>query len=175
VTFWAAVAAQRRAKMRSGRAEFRNGFIRGDMAPPFSRYAASRSDGERGISLPQPFDSRQLVDFPICAIGIICSKRATGYLKSGGIAVRPPGGWGRLSPAKQANNPTTDAEPDSKPCQGGDHRLRRTSRRAGRRSRSVPPSFSRAATKASNASSENCAAVAGSPRCDPHHGRRRLW
>jgi len=39
---------------------------------------------------------------------------ATGYLKAAGIAVRPPGGWGRLLPAKPANNPTTD--PDSKPA-----------------------------------------------------------
>ena len=28
---------------------------------------------------------------------------AAGYLKAAGIAVRPPGGWGRLSPAKPAN------------------------------------------------------------------------
>jgi transposase len=41
---------------------------------------------------------------------------ATGYLKAAGIAVRPPGGWGRLPPAKPANNPTTDPEPDSKPA-----------------------------------------------------------
>jgi transposase len=39
---------------------------------------------------------------------------ATGYLKAAGIAVRPPGGWGRLPPANPANNPTTD--PDSKPA-----------------------------------------------------------
>jgi transposase len=39
---------------------------------------------------------------------------ATGYLKAAGIAVRPPGGWGKLPPAKPANNPTTD--PDSKPA-----------------------------------------------------------
>jgi hypothetical protein len=38
---------------------------------------------------------------------------ATGYLKAAGIAVRPPGGWGKLPPAKPANNQTTD--PDSKP------------------------------------------------------------
>jgi transposase len=41
---------------------------------------------------------------------------ATGYLKAAGIAVRPPGGWGKLPPAKPANNPTTDPEPDSKPA-----------------------------------------------------------
>jgi transposase len=41
---------------------------------------------------------------------------ATGYLKTAGIAVRPPGGWGKLPPAKPANNPTTDSEPDSKPA-----------------------------------------------------------
>ncbi len=41
---------------------------------------------------------------------------ATGYLKAAGIAVRPPGGWGRLPPAKPANNPTTDPESDSKPA-----------------------------------------------------------
>lgn len=41
---------------------------------------------------------------------------ATGYLKAAGIAVRPPGGWGKLPPAKPANNPTTDSEPDSKPA-----------------------------------------------------------
>ena len=41
---------------------------------------------------------------------------ATGYLKAAGIAVRPPGGWGRLPPTKPANNPTTDPESDSKPA-----------------------------------------------------------
>jgi transposase len=41
---------------------------------------------------------------------------ATGYLKAAGIAVRPPGGWGKLPPAKPANNPTTDPQPDSKPA-----------------------------------------------------------
>jgi transposase len=41
---------------------------------------------------------------------------ATGYLKAAGIAVRPPGGWGKLPPAKPANNPTTDPAPDSKPA-----------------------------------------------------------
>jgi hypothetical protein len=41
---------------------------------------------------------------------------ATGYLKAAGIAVRPPGGWGKLPPAKPANNPTTDPAPESKPA-----------------------------------------------------------
>ncbi len=39
---------------------------------------------------------------------------ASDYLKEAGIAVRPPGGWGRASPAKPANEVTTDpavAEP----------------------------------------------------------------
>ena len=31
-----------------------------------------------------------------------------GYLRAAGIAVRPPGGWGRLAPAKPANEVTTD-------------------------------------------------------------------
>ena len=33
---------------------------------------------------------------------------AAGYLKAAGIAVRPPGGWGRRAPAKPANEVTTD-------------------------------------------------------------------
>jgi transposase len=41
---------------------------------------------------------------------------ATGYLKVAGIAVRPPGGWGKLPPAKPANNPTTDSRPESIPA-----------------------------------------------------------
>ena len=41
---------------------------------------------------------------------------ATGYLKVAGIAVRPPGGWGRLPAANPANNLTTDSGPDSKPA-----------------------------------------------------------
>jgi len=38
-----------------------------------------------------------------------------GYLRAAGIAVRPPGGWGRLAPAKPANEVITDfgAESDS--------------------------------------------------------------
>jgi len=34
---------------------------------------------------------------------------ASDYLKKAGIAVRPPGGWGRASPAKPANEVTTDS------------------------------------------------------------------
>ena len=41
---------------------------------------------------------------------------ATGYLKVAGVPVRPPGGWGKLPPAKPANNPTTDSSPNSKPA-----------------------------------------------------------
>ncbi|HUB77770.1 MAG TPA: IS21 family transposase [Bryobacteraceae bacterium] len=54
---------------------------------------------------------------------------ATGYLKVAGVPVRPPGGWGKLPPAKPANNPTTDSAPDSKPANqvttdfGGDSSL----------------------------------------------------
>src|SRR6266571_8294123 len=33
---------------------------------------------------------------------------AAGYLKAAGIAVRPPGGWGRRPPAKPAIEVTTD-------------------------------------------------------------------
>jgi transposase len=33
---------------------------------------------------------------------------AGGYLRAAGIAVRPPGGWGRAAPAKPANRVTTD-------------------------------------------------------------------
>ena len=33
---------------------------------------------------------------------------AAGYLRAAGIAVRPPGGWGRRPPAKPANEVTTD-------------------------------------------------------------------
>ena len=36
---------------------------------------------------------------------------AAGYLKVAGIAVRPPGRWGRLPPAKPAIEVTTDSEP----------------------------------------------------------------
>jgi hypothetical protein len=41
---------------------------------------------------------------------------ATVYLKVAGIAVRPPGVWSRLPPAKPANNPIADPDPDSKPA-----------------------------------------------------------
>jgi transposase len=40
---------------------------------------------------------------------------AGAYLKAAGIAVRPPGAWGRRAPAKPANEVTTDAA-DSKPA-----------------------------------------------------------
>jgi hypothetical protein len=33
---------------------------------------------------------------------------AAAYLKAAGIAIRPPGGWGRQPPAKPANEVTTD-------------------------------------------------------------------
>src|SRR6266498_5784998 len=36
---------------------------------------------------------------------------AGAYLKAAGIAVRPPGGWGRRAPAKPANEVTTDLKP----------------------------------------------------------------
>jgi hypothetical protein len=40
---------------------------------------------------------------------------ASAYLKEAGIAVRPPGGWGRRTPAKPANGVTTDSG-NSKPA-----------------------------------------------------------
>ena len=40
---------------------------------------------------------------------------AGAYLKTAGIAVRPPGGWGRRGPAKLANEGITDSE-ESKPA-----------------------------------------------------------
>lgn len=40
---------------------------------------------------------------------------AGAYLKAAGIAVRPPGSWGRRAPAKPANGVTTDPDP-SKPA-----------------------------------------------------------
>src|SRR5213594_1130869 len=40
---------------------------------------------------------------------------AGGYLKAAGIAVRPPGGWGRRAPAKPANEVITGSE-ESKPA-----------------------------------------------------------
>ena len=36
---------------------------------------------------------------------------AASYLKAAGIAFRPPGGWGRQSPAKPANEVITDSAP----------------------------------------------------------------
>jgi hypothetical protein len=36
---------------------------------------------------------------------------ASAYLKTAGIAVRPPGVWGRRAPAKPANGVTTDSDP----------------------------------------------------------------
>jgi transposase len=42
---------------------------------------------------------------------------ASAYLKAAGIAVRPPGVWGRQAPAKPANGVTTDSDPSkSKPA-----------------------------------------------------------
>ncbi len=34
---------------------------------------------------------------------------AAGYLKAAGIAIRPPGAWGRSPPAKPANEVSTDS------------------------------------------------------------------
>jgi transposase len=42
---------------------------------------------------------------------------AAAYLREVGIALRPPGAWGRASPAKPANEVTTDSEP-AKPADG---------------------------------------------------------
>ena len=36
---------------------------------------------------------------------------ASSYLKEAGIALRPPGGWGRAAPAKPANGVITDPAP----------------------------------------------------------------
>ena len=36
---------------------------------------------------------------------------ASSYLKEAGIAVRPPGGWGRASPPKRADEVITDSAP----------------------------------------------------------------
>ena len=38
-----------------------------------------------------------------------------GYLRAAGIALRPPGGWGRLAPAKPAIEVITDSGVDSEP------------------------------------------------------------
>jgi hypothetical protein len=40
---------------------------------------------------------------------------AGAYLKAAGVAVRPPGGWGRRAPAKPSNAVTTDSS-ESKPA-----------------------------------------------------------
>ena len=36
---------------------------------------------------------------------------AAGYLREAGVALRPPGAWGRAAPAKPANEVTTDPAP----------------------------------------------------------------
>ena len=41
---------------------------------------------------------------------------AAAYLKAAGIAIRPPGGWGRRPPAKPANEASAECEPISKPA-----------------------------------------------------------
>ncbi len=41
---------------------------------------------------------------------------ASAYLKAAGVAVRPPGGWGRRPPAKPANETSTDPDAGSKPA-----------------------------------------------------------
>jgi transposase len=38
------------------------------------------------------------------------------YLRAAGVAVRPPGGWGRRSPAKPANEVSPDSEPPEAPA-----------------------------------------------------------
>ena len=43
---------------------------------------------------------------------------AGAYLKAAGVAVRPPGGWGRRPPAKPANETSPDCAPVSKPANG---------------------------------------------------------
>jgi len=43
---------------------------------------------------------------------------AGSYLRSAGIAVRPPGGWGRQPPAKPANGVITDPTPAKAPDEG---------------------------------------------------------
>ena len=44
---------------------------------------------------------------------------AADYLRAAGIGLRPPGAWGRSSPAKPANEVTPDPEPP-KPARGGE-------------------------------------------------------
>ncbi len=40
---------------------------------------------------------------------------AARYLKAAGIAIRPPGAWGKGSPAKAANGVTADPDPSDNP------------------------------------------------------------
>jgi hypothetical protein len=48
---------------------------------------------------------------------------AGAYLKAAGIAVRPPGAWGRRAPAKPANEVTTDLGPPISPPTGNQDRM----------------------------------------------------
>ena len=48
---------------------------------------------------------------------------ACAYLKAPGIAVRPPGAWGRRAPAKRANEVTTDLGPPISPTTGNQDRV----------------------------------------------------
>jgi hypothetical protein len=48
---------------------------------------------------------------------------AGAYLKAAGIAVRPPGAWGRRAPAKPANEVTTDLNPPISPPAGNQNRV----------------------------------------------------
>ena len=41
---------------------------------------------------------------------------ASAYLRAAGVAIRPPGGWGRLAPAKPAKEASTDPNDLSKPA-----------------------------------------------------------
>jgi transposase len=40
---------------------------------------------------------------------------ASGYLKQAGVAIRPPGRWGRAAPAPSSRAPTADSKPASEP------------------------------------------------------------
>ena len=44
---------------------------------------------------------------------------AADYLRAAGVGLRPPGAWGRSSPAKPANEVTPDPQP-AKPANGGE-------------------------------------------------------
>ena len=44
---------------------------------------------------------------------------ASNYLKAAGIGVRPSGSWGRRSPAKPANEVTTDPSESNRPMRSG--------------------------------------------------------